>query len=72
MPDEQKLREDIARISKLQHDLEVIEARLGELKGTTDDRAIEEGRRLFINKRMNELATIAEVIKKEIEKLKNP
>lgn len=68
--DEQKLREHITKINDLQHQLEVVEARFDELKATTDDRAIEEGRRLRLRGRMNELADTRDTLKKEIEKLK--
>ena len=70
--DERKARENIAKINDLRHQLEVIEARLDELKATTDDRAIEEGRRLRLLHRMNHLVDTAKTLKEEIEKLKNP
>ena len=59
------------KINDLRRQLEVVEARLDELIATTNDKAIEEGRRLLLRKRMNELADAAEALKKEIEKLKD-
>lgn len=69
---DERVREKFAKISDLQRQLEVIEARSDELENLTNDRALAEGRRLHLRQRMNELADTARILRDEIEKLKNP
>ena len=69
---DERVREKFAKISDLQRQLDIIEARSDELENLTNDRALAEGRRLHLRQRMIELADAARILRDEIEKLKNP